>query len=661
MNRYPVWKFLLMALAVLIGLLYTVPNLYGSAPAVQVSAAKLTTKVGSDTVAQIQQLLSAASITPDYVSFEGTSVHARFPTTDIQIHARDVINAGLNAGAVKDAEPYAVALNMVPRAPRWMAAVRAAPMYLGLDLRGGVHFLLQVDLKAALDKKIDVLLTDTRTQLRENGGLKEKSIRPAVSREGNSLVVLVHQAEAGPQVTNVLTDAFPEVQWTPANDGTDVRITGVLRQSALIKAQDQAIKQNMTTLGNRVAGLGTSEPVIQQQGPDRIVVELPGIQDTARALELIGRTATLQIRMVDQSAEGAAAATGATAVPLSDDIFPNSPDVARHNGPMTVLKKDVIASGDDLANADANFDSQGNGSVVKLQMNAKGAHSMKDVSSQNIGKLMSIVLFEKNQGQVISVATIQSELGENFQITGIGNAEEATELALLLRSGALAAPMEVIEQTAIGPSLGADNIAKGLHSVAWGFVAILVFMCAYYLLFGVISTLSLGVNLLLLVAVLSMIQTTLTLPGIAAIALTLGMAIDANVLVNERIREELRAGSAPQTAIAAGYERAWATILDSNITTLIAGLSLLLFGSGAIKGFAIVHCLGILTSMFSAVFFSRGLVNLWYGRQKKLKSILIGQVWKGGAKVPGNVPQPDDLEDAAEPAGAAKARPGTAR
>ncbi|MEO5688869.1 MAG: protein translocase subunit SecD [Burkholderiaceae bacterium] len=643
MNRYPVWKFALMALAVVFGLLYTVPNLYGDAPAVQVSASKLTTKVGSETVTQVQQLLSAASITPDYVNFEGTSVHARFATTDIQIHARDVINAGLNAGSDKDAQPYAVALNMVPRSPRWMASLlHALPMYLGLDLRGGVHFLLQVDLKAALDKKIEVLVTDTRTLLRE------KQLRTAVSRDGSAVTMVFHDQATATQAVNVLTDGFTDAQWTSASDGTDVRVTGVLKQSALIKAQDQAIKQNMTTLGNRVAGLGTSEPVIQQQGADRIVVELPGIQDTTKAKELIGRTATLEIHMVDQSAEGAAAATGGAAVPLTDDLYPNSPDVSRHAGASTVVKKEIVISGDDLANADANFDNQNNGSIVKLQLNAKGARSMKDVSSQNIGKLMSIVLFEKGKGQVISVATIQSELGENFQISGIGNAEEATELALLLRSGALAAPMEFIEETAIGPSLGADNIAKGLHSVAWGFAAILVFMCAYYLLFGVISTLSLGVNLLLLVAILSLIQTTLTLPGIAAIALTLGMAIDANVLVNERIREELRAGSAPQTAIAAGYERAWATILDSNITTLIAGGSLLLFGSGAIKGFAIVHCLGILTSMFSAVFFSRGLVNVWYGRQKKLKSILIGQVWKGGAIQPGNVPQPDDLTDAAE-------------
>jgi preprotein translocase subunit SecD len=635
MNRYPVWKFLLMAIAVVVGLLYTVPNLYGDAPAVQVSAAKLTTKVGTETATRVEQLLIAASIKPDYVTFEGTSVHARFANTDVQIHARDVINAALNAGADKDSPPYAVSLALVPRAPRWMASFHALPMYLGLDLRGGVHFLLQVDLKAALDKKTDTLVTDARSLLRE------KQLRTSVTRDGNAVAMTFHDAATATQAVGVLTDGFPDVQWTQVPEGTDVKISGALKPAALVKEQEAAIKQNMTTLGNRVAGLGTSEPVIQQQGPDRIVVELPGIQDTAKATELLGRTATLEFHMVDESAEAGAAAAGTGPVPFGDDRYENTAAVSGRHGSSTIVKKDVIASGDDLVDAQANFDSQDQRAIVRLTLNAKGARNMREVSGQNVGKLLSIVLFEKGKGQAISVATIQSELSEHFQISGVGTAEEASELALLLRSGALAAPMEIIEQTAIGPSLGADNIAKGLHSVAWGFAAILVFMCAYYLLFGVISTLSLGVNLLLLVAVLSLIQTTLTLPGIAAIALTLGMAIDANVLVNERIREELRGGSAPQTAISAGYERAWATILDSNITTLIAGLSLLAFGSGAIRGFAIVHCLGILTSMFSAVFFSRGLVNLWYGRQKKLKSVLIGQVWKGGAK-PGATAQPDE-------------------
>jgi len=646
MNRYPVWKFVLMVLAVLIGALYTVPNLYGNAPAVQVSAAKLTTKVGPDTATQVQQLLAAASISADYVTFEGTSVHARFANPDVQIHARDVINAGLNAGADKDSPPYSVSLALVPRAPVWMGKwLHAKPMYLGLDLRGGVHFLLQVDLKAALDKKTEGLVTDTRTLLRQ------KQLRTVVARDGNAVTMTFHDAAIATQAFNVLTDAFPDVQWNQATEGTDVKVSGALKPAALVKAQEAAIKQNMTTLANRVAGLGTSEPVIQQQGPDRIVVELPGIQDTAKAQELLGRTATLEFHLVDETAQGNAAAEGTGPVPFGDDRYENSPDVGRRHGGFTVVKKDVIASGDDLTDAQANFDQQNQGSIVILNLNAKGALNMREVSGQNVGKLLAIVLFEKGKGQAISVATIQSELGDRFNITGMPTAEQANDLALLLRSGALAAPMEIIEQTAIGPSLGADNIAKGLHSVAWGFVAILVFMCAYYLLFGMFSTLSLGVNLLLLVAVLSWIQTTLTLPGIAAIALTLGMAIDANVLVNERIREELRGGSAPQTAIAVGYERAWATILDSNITTLIAGLSLLAFGSGPVRGFAIVHCLGILTSMFSAVFFSRGLVNLWYGRQKKLKSVLIGQVWKGGSK-PGSTDA-----DAAEPA----KTPGAAR
>ncbi|MEP6502471.1 MAG: protein translocase subunit SecD [Betaproteobacteria bacterium] len=650
MNRYAVWKYLVLVVAVLVGLLYTVPNLYGDAPAVQVSAAKLSSKVDSDMVPQVAQALAKAGIKADYVAFEGTSVRARFGTTDTQLHARDVLGAALNGGADKDAPPYAVSLNLVPRAPRWMASLHALPMYLGLDLRGGVHFLMQVDMKAALDKKIETLVTDTRTSLRENSGLRDKSIRPSVARDGTSVTVVVHDQASATLVSNVLTDAFPDVQWAPASVGDDVRLTGTLKPAALLKAQDQAIKQNMTTLGNRVAGLGTSEPVIQQQGADRIVVELPGIQDTAKAKELIGRTATLEVHMVDESAEAGAAVTGAGPVPFGDDRYLD------RRGYATIVKKDIVVSGDDLADAQPGPDSQGSGARVSLTMNAKGARIVRDVSRENIGKRMAILLFEKNKGEVVTAPTIRGELGERFDITGIPTIAEANDISLLLRSGALAAPMEFIEETAIGPSLGADNIAKGLHSVAWGFVAILVFMCAYYLLFGVISTLSLAVNLLLLVAVLSLIQTTLTLPGIAAIALTLGMAIDANVLVNERIREELRAGSAPQTAISAGYERAWATILDSNITTLIAGLSLLAFGSGAIKGFAIVHCLGILTSMFSAVFFSRGLVNLWYGRQKKLKSVLIGQVWKGAAKAGSTAPQPDD-----EAADAAAKRPGAAR
>jgi preprotein translocase subunit SecD len=628
MNRYPVWKYVLMVLAVVVGLLYTVPNFYGEAPAVQVSAARTSVKIGPDTVPVVQELLSKAGVKADFVEFEGTTLRARFADTDTQIKAKDVINGGLNPDPQNPS--YIVALNLLPRSPHWLANVRALPMYLGLDLRGGVHFLLQVDLQAALTKKAETLVGDTKTALRE------KNLHGVVSRSGTTVSARFRDAAVAGQSLNVLSDQFPQIQWVQSTQGDETVLTGTLRPAEALKVQDQAIKQNMTTLGNRVAGLGTSEPVIQQQGPDRIVVELPGIQDTAKAKDLIGRTATLEVHMVDESAEGRAAMAGGP-LPLGSDRYLD------RNGQTVVVQHDIVITGEDLADAQPNFDSQTQESIVRLSVNSKGARIIQQVSRDNIGKRMAIILFEHGKGEVVTWPVIRGELGSSFQISGGRmTSQEASDISLLLRSGALAAPMEFVEESAIGPSLGADNIQKGLHSVFWGFVAILVFMCLYYLLFGLISTLSLGVNLLLLIAVLSMIQTTLTLPGIAAIALTLGMAIDANVLVNERIREELRNGSAAQSAIANGYEHAWATILDSNITTLIAGLSLLAFGSGPVRSFAIVHCLGILTSMFSAVFFSRGIVNLWYGRQKKLKSVLIGQVWKPDAS--SNVPKPDDLE-----------------
>ncbi|MES2583851.1 MAG: protein translocase subunit SecD, partial [Pseudomonadota bacterium] len=365
-----------------------------------------------------------------------------------------------------------------------------------------------------------------------------------------------------------------------------------------------------------------AEPVIQQQGLDRIVVQLPGVQDVARAKDLIGRTATLELRMVDDSTDGRAAQTGAGAVPFGSERF------LERNGTPVIVKKQVIIAGDNLTDAQPGFDSQTQEPKVDLTVDAKGGRIMRDVSRENLKKRMAIVLFEKGKGEVLTAPVIQGELGNRFQITGTMTVVEANDLALLLRAGSLAAPMEIIEERTIGPSLGADNIKKGFNSVTWGFAAVAVFMCIYYMLFGVISSVALAFNLLLLVAVLSMLQATLTLPGMAAMALVLGMAIDANVLINERVREELRGGASPQAAIHAGYDRAWATIIDSNVTTLIAGLALLAFGSGPVRGFAVVHCLGILTSMFSGVFFSRGVVNLWYGRQKKLKNVSIGTVWR---------------------------------
>jgi preprotein translocase subunit SecD len=640
-NRYALWKYVLMSIAVVVGLLYTLPNFYGEAPAVQVSAGRTAVKLDADTVPRVQAILQKAGLNADYVEFEGTTLRARFADTDTQIKARDVISNGLNPDPSNPS--YVVALNLLPRTPHWMTAVNAKPMYLGLDLRGGVHFLLQVDLQAALAKKAESLSGDVRTALRE------KSLHGIVARRGPSVVASFHDTAVAAQSLALLNERFGDtVLWTQQASGDETQLIGTMKPASALLVQEQAIKQNMTTLGNRVAGLGTSEPVIQQQGPDRIVVELPGIQDTAKAKDLIGRTATLEVHMVDESAEGLAAAAGGP-LPPGDDRYLD------RNGQPVVVYHDVVITGEDLADAQPNFDNQTQEAIVRLQVNSRGARVVQEVTRDNVGKRMAIVLFEHGKGEVVTAPVIRSELGSNFQISGGRmTTQEASDVALLLRSGALAAPMEFIEETAIGPSLGADNIQKGLHSVFWGFVAIMVFMCLYYQLFGIISTLSLGVNLLLLIAVLSMIQTTLTLPGIAAIALTLGMAIDANVLVNERVREELRNGSAPQTAISAGYERAWATILDSNITTLIAGLSLLAWGSGPIRGFAIVHCLGILTSMFSAVFFSRGLVNLWYGRQKKLKSVLIGQVWKPDVQT--QLPQPDADAEAGGPKLNAKAR-----
>jgi len=385
--------------------------------------------------------------------------------------------------------------------------------------------------------------------------------------------------------------------------------------------QDAALKQNITTLHNRVNELGVSEPVIQQQGLDRVVVQLPGVQDTAKAKDIIGRTATLELRMVDDSAEAQAALAGSGPVPFGTERF-----IDRGFGPI-IVKRAVVLTGENLNDAQPGFDDHQQ-AAVHLTVDAKGARIMKDVSRENIGKRMAIILFEKGKGEVVTAPSIRGELGNKFQISGSMTTQEASDTALLLRAGSLAAPMEIIEEKTIGPSLGRENIEKGIASVVWGFAAVAVFMCIYYVLFGVISSLALGFNLLLLLAVLSMLQATLSLPGIAAIALVLGMAIDSNVLINERIREELRGGAAPQAAITIGYERAFATIFDSNVTTLIAGISLLTFGSGPVKGFAIVHCLGILTSMFSSVVFSRALVNLWYGHQKKLKSLSIGQIWK---------------------------------
>lgn len=616
MNRYPLWKYAIIVIALLIGAIYALPNLFGEAPAVQVSAAKATVRVDTGTVTRVEQALSAASITPSALSLEGNSVRARFEDTDTQLKARDAIDRALNTDPTDPG--HVVALNLVPRTPGWLAALGARPMYLGLDLRGGVHFMLQVDMRAALERRADVLAGDLRTALRE------KNIRHGgIARNGQTIELRVRDEATRNAVFDLVQAQFTELQLAEAADGSDTRITATIRPEAARAVQDQALKQNITTLHNRINELGVAEPVIQQQGADRIVVQLPGVQDTAKAKDILGRTATLEVRLVDESTEGAAAERGTGPVPFGSERY------LERSGRAVIVKREVLLTGENLTDAQAGFDGQTQEAAVHLTLDGKGSRIFRDVTRENVGKRMAIILFEKGKGEVVTAPVIRTEIGGGrVQISGAMTTMEANDTALLLRAGSLAAPMEIIEERTIGPSLGAENIAKGFNSVTWGFIAVALFMCVYYMMFGVFSAVALGFNVLMLIAVLSMLQATLTLPGMAAMALALGMAIDANVLINERVREELRRGSSPQTAINAGYDSAWATILDSNITSLIAGVALLLFGSGPVRGFAVVHCLGIITSIFSAVFFSRGLVNFWYGRQKKLKTLSIGTVWR---------------------------------
>jgi preprotein translocase subunit SecD len=601
-----------MALALSFGLLYTLPNFFGEAPAVQVSGAKVTVKVDQEIAQRVDRALELSSLKNDGAKIEGASIRVRLPDTDTQLKARDAIEKALNADP-QDPR-YVVALNLISSSPAWLTSMRALPMYLGLDLRGGVHFLLQVDMPAAVSKRLDVLMGDTRTLLRD------KSLRHAgISRSAQGIEVRFRDQDTREKSRALLSTQLADLNWIEATLGGEAALVGTLRPEAEKRVRDYAVKQNITTLSNRVNELGVAEPVIQQQGPERIVVQLPGVQDTAKAKDILGRTATLEIRMVEDSLEALnALATGRP--PAGLEVF-----TERGGGPI-LLRRDVVLTGENLTDAQAGFDSQNPGEpAVHLTLDSKGARIFRDVTRENIGKRMAILLVEKGKGEVVTAPVIRGEIpGGRVQISGRMSTVEAADTALLLRAGSLAAPMEIIEERTIGPSLGADNIAKGFNSTLYGFIAVALFMIGYYMLFGVISVTALSVNLLLLFAMLSLLQATLTLPGIAAIALTLGMAIDANVLINERVREELRAGASPQTAITQGYDRAWATILDSNITTLIAGVALLVFGSGPVRGFAVVHCLGILTSIFSAVFFSRGLVNLWYGGKKKLASLSIG-------------------------------------
>ena len=603
MNRYPLWKYLLILAVLLVGLIYTLPNFYGESPAVQISPLRASLKADTALLERVESVLKAASLAPEVVALDGNSVKARFADTDNQLKAKDLLIGQLG-------EDYMVALNLLSRSPQWLTNLHALPMYLGLDLRGGVHFLLQVDMNAALGKALEAATGDIRSALRD-----QKIAYSGVSREGNMLLVKFRDAEARSKGEAEIKQRFTDYALNAKEAGGEFMLQATLKPEAERRIQDSAVQQNLLTLRNRVNELGVAEPVIQQQGVDRVVVQLPGVQDTARAKDILGRTATLEVRMVDdehQISPGAAA-------PFGTDMFKD------RDGNLLLVKKQVILTGERINDAQPGFDSRNNEPAVHINLDGVGARKFKEASRENVGKRMAIILFEKGKGEIVTAPVIREEIGGGrVQISGQMNTVEAQDTALLLRAGALAAPMEIIEERTIGPSLGADNIKRGFDSTKIGFIMVAVFMIAYYLMFGTISMLALAANLLLLVALLSMLQATLTLPGMAGIALTLGMAIDANVLINERVREELRNGVTPQAAIHAGYDRAFDTILDSNATTLIAGVALFMFGSGPIKGFAVVLCLGILTSMFSAVLISRALVNLIYGRKVRLAKVAIG-------------------------------------
>jgi len=609
MNRYPLWKNILIIAAVVIGLVYTLPNFYGEVPAVQVSPLRANLKADAALMSRIEETIKKAGLAAEGVALDATSVRSRFTTTDDQLKAKDALQAALG-------DDYVVALNLLSRSPQWLTAIGALPMYLGLDLRGGVHFLMQVDMKSALVKKMEAFTNDIRIMLRE-----QRIQYSGIAREGQTVAVRFRDAALRDRALARIAKDMPDLELRTADDAGEFRITGSLKTEAQRRTQEFALQQNINTLRNRVNELGVAEPIIQQQGADRVVVQLPGVQDTAKAKDIIGRTATLEVRMVDEEhmdpASLAQAKTGQ--VPFGAELY------YERNGQPVLVKKQVVLTGERINDAQPGFDGQTGEPAVHINLDGTGARIFQQVTRENVNKRMAILLFERGKGEVVTAPVIRTEIGGGrVQISGRMTTQEAKDVSLLLRAGALAAPMEIVEERTVGPSLGADNIRIGFNSTLYGFAAIAVFMIIYYTVVGVFSVIALAANVLFLVALLSMLQATLTLPGMAGIALTIGMAIDANVLINERIREELRNGNTPHAAIYAGYDRAWGTILDSNITTLIAGFALFAFGSGPVKGFAVVLCLGILTSIFSAVVVSRGITNLYYGGRRKLDRISIG-------------------------------------
>lgn len=601
MNRYPLWKYLLIGLVIVVSAIYALPNLYGETPAVQVSTNRQSIHIDQTTEQAVEEALKAANIQHNGMFIADGSLRVRLPNEELQSKARDVIEQKLG-------DNYIIALNLIANTPDWMTKLGANPMFLGLDLRGGVHFTMHVDMHAAVDKTFDRISGDFRRQLR-----KDKIRTGNMRRSGDTLIVPFQDAASLQAALPKLKETAPDAELRA--DGNNLVVS--LPEATQTQIRDAAVKQNINTLHNRVNELGVAEPIIQQAGPDRIVVQLPGVQDTAKAKDIIGRTATLEVRMVaDDPALLQQAEAGN--VPAGYELLPTA------EGGQLLVSKQVEFTGDNINDAQAGF-THDNRPSVNLKLDNAGTSIFADLTRNNVGRRTAMILIDQGKAEIVTAPTINEPIpGGNVQISGSMNVAEANDTALLLRAGSLAAPMEIIEERTIGPSMGKENIQKGFHSTLWGFLVVAAFMVVYYRLFGIFSVLALTANLLFLVAILSLLQATLTLPGIAAIALTLGMAIDSNVLINERIREELRDGISPQQAISEGYRHAWDTIVDSNITSLIAGIALLVFGSGAVRGFAVVHCIGILTSMFSSVVVSRTFVNLWYGRRRKLSNLSIG-------------------------------------
>jgi preprotein translocase subunit SecD len=620
MNQYPLWKYLLVLLACIVGLVYALPNLYGEDPAIQVSSVRV--KVDASTLTRAEQALHKAGITPIASQLDEKGARIRFADIDTQLQARDLVQKELG-------DTYTVALSLLPKTPAVLRALGAKPMYLGLDLRGGVHFLMQVDMATVSKRAEEHFVDDLRRTLR----IAKVRYQSITQREQGGIEIRFRDAAERAKAYAPIRAEIRDLELTDGEDGRGPYILATLSQKGLLERQAAALEQNMTSLRNRVNELGVAEPIIQQQGRDRIVVELPGVQDTAEAKRILGRTATLEIKMVDEEHDLASA--------LAGHVPPGSQLYKQRDGRPILLQKRLIYSGDNIIAASPGFDSRTNEPIVSITLDSAGAAINQRVTGKNVGKRMAVVYVEvrsevkrDKEGnpvldakgepiriqhrveEVITAPVIRQQLGKRFQIEGAFTVEEANELALLLRAGALAAPISVVEERTVGPSLGHDNIKQGFQAVATGFLAVMIFMAIYYRMFGLIADAALGLNLVLLIAIMSLLQATLTLPGVAGILLTLGMAVDANVLIYERIREEVRAGNTPQASIHAGYEKALGTIADANITTLIAAIMLFNFGTGPIKGFAITLSIGILTTMFTAIMGSRALTNLLFGGRR---------------------------------------------